>query len=119
MRAAGRSVGSLDLRAATVAIRAALFWAPRWLSARATWHDLPYVVLLVLAVGTLVSMRRWLRYYLPAFGAFAAAALIHAIGGGGPQARMPLEPLLFLFSAEGALMPARLAAMRARRTKLT
>ncbi len=102
----------LQTRVATAASRAALFWAPDWALEGPWWHELPYTVLLVFAAGAVVSMRRWLRYYLPAFGAFAAAALIHAIGGGGPQARMPLEPLLFLFSAEGALLPARLAVAR-------
>jgi hypothetical protein len=76
---------------------------------------LPYAALLVLAVAAAVSMRRWLRYYLPALGAFAAATLVYAIAAGGPQERMPFEPLLFLFSAEGALLPARLAVARARR----
>jgi len=45
----------------------------------------------------------------------AVGALIHTIGG-GPQERMPFEPLLFLFSAEGALLPARFAVARARRS---
>ena len=117
-RSAGSLRSSQELRTAvSLGRRAVLFWAsaPDWGSPHRLWYALPYAALLVLAVAAAVSMRRWLRYYLPALGAFAAATLVYAIAAGGPQERMPFEPLLFLFSAEGALLPARLAVARARR----
>lgn len=97
--------------------KAAFFWtitADHQL-ARSPWYWLPYAVLFLLAIGALVAMRSWPREYMPVLLALAAATLVYSVAFTGPRYRMPLEPMLFLFSAEGALLPRRFAMARARR----
>jgi len=78
----------------------------------------PYGLLLVPALGTMIALRKRPQDYLPALMAFAAATLVYSTTFTGPRYRMPLEPLLFVFSAQGiVLVGARLAAWRRRVTR--
>jgi hypothetical protein len=103
--------------------RAAILWAKKALFfwtitpyhqlTRSPWYWAPYSALLVLAAASLATMRGRLRGHLPTLLAFAAATVVYSITFPGPRYRMPLEPLLFLFSAQGILVAARLIAARA------
>jgi len=78
---------------------------------------LPYAVLFVAALAAMVAMRGRLKQHLPSLLAFGAATILYSITFPGPRYRMPLEPLLFLFSAEGLVLASQRAAGWAQRIR--
>jgi hypothetical protein len=96
------------------AMKMAYFWTitPYHQYTRNPLYWAPYALLFVPGVGVLIALRRRWRDFLPVLLIFAAATLIYSTTFTGPRYRMPLEPLLFVFSAQGILVLARTSALR-------
>jgi hypothetical protein len=91
---------------ALAAKKAVFFWTItpyHQLTARPSYW-LPYALLLVAAAAAAATLRGRLKQHLPSVFAFGAATVIYAVTFPGPRYRMPLEPLLFLLSAEGLVL---------------
>jgi len=115
-----RQAALADMKAAPprtarlMAEKVLFFWTitPYHRLTRNPWYWLPYALLFIPAIAVMVSLKRRLYAYLPALLPFAAATVIYSITFTGPRYRMPLEPLLFVFSAQGLLLAASSVAKR-------
>lgn len=94
--------------------KALFFWTltPYHRLTRSTSYWLPYAIMLPAAIMAMIRRRKRLVQYMPLLLVFAAGTLVYSVTFPGPRYRMPLEPLLFLFSAASLAAAIRLAAGR-------